>query len=854
LRNKLVRCIATLSLVAAGLLGVATPAQATSQAVQPARVALLILENESTIHTSSCLTGNGVNSKWNLPFLCGLIANSDGAGTNTNFSYGINTTGNYYSGAEYMSVAAAESSAPNYAAMVTGDDCHGNITDGHMNSGNSYTAGSTDNCGTDLFKQLDAASVPWTAYAEDFSNDAGNPVTCTNGSSDGVPYGAYTEYARRHNPSLFWTDVSGDCASGGVTSGSGIVDWPGYQASPLNDLRNDHRSACFSLTSNVCTSSTGMVNASGQFPFAGTTLPPFSVIVPNNCHDMHTKRDNGSSASPSCVDSGNVNGGWDAWGVYPNGGSTGDGNIGLSIQTCDTWPATGTDALGHSNHPCGAPQNQKVLASDTVLAQIVPNILNDLGQTGVLIITFDEGQGSAVTRDDAQNRVTTIVVPGTGATLNTTASPTADTDHAGLLAALIAAMHDQPGGSGIACSAIGGQGDGQTACSDAVAGNAFQDIAGHSNSVLPIKLLANTPTITSLSTSVGAVGDPVSITGTNFGFTSSVSFNGTAASFNTSLDGTTITTSVPPGATTGPITVTNPAGSVNSSTFSVAPTVTSFTNDHGNPGQAVTLSGLNFTSASAVSFNGTSASFAVTNDTTITTNVPVGATTGTISVTGPGGTGVSGASYSVISWTVIGQTKGGSSTPANVNTTASTATGDAVVAVLNNAGSGGVTTARPTGFAQTNEHNGAMMDVCASCAAITSGTNLSFTFTPAAAWTLTILDVKGLASSAVDTSAMGNYTSGATTPTTLDSGLDAANTAVSSELVIADLGELAGSTPTACSPACTGTFVTAGSFQAQGTSIGGLVLVAAPSAVGQYEAFATISPGAKARGVIVPLN
>src|SRR6267143_1820951 len=63
------------------------------------------------------------------------------------------------------------------------------------------------------------------------------------------------------------------------------------------------------------------------------------------------------------------------------------------------------------------------------------------------------------------------------------------------------------------------------------------------------------------------------------------------------------------------------------------PTISSFTPGSGPVGTSVSISGTNFTGASAVRFNGTSASFTVNSATTITATVPAGAATGPISAT-----------------------------------------------------------------------------------------------------------------------------------------------------------------------------------------------------------------------------
>ena len=165
----------------------------------------------------------------------------------------------------------------------------------------------------------------------------------------------------------------------------------------------------------------------------------------------------------------------------------------------------------------------------------------------------------------------------------------------------------------------------------------------------------NPPTVTNFSPTSGPVGQAVDVQGTNFTGATAVKFNGTAdPSFvvNSSSD---ISAHVPTGATSGTISVTTPNGTGTSSTsFTVTggggnpPTVTSFTPSSGPVGTNVSITGTNFTGATAVTFNGTAATnFTVNSSTSINANVPSGATTGKIAVTTGNGTGTSSTNFTV---------------------------------------------------------------------------------------------------------------------------------------------------------------------------------------------------------------
>ncbi|MCI0635842.1 MAG: hypothetical protein L0206_18285, partial [Actinobacteria bacterium] len=170
-------------------------------------------------------------------------------------------------------------------------------------------------------------------------------------------------------------------------------------------------------------------------------------------------------------------------------------------------------------------------------------------------------------------------------------------------------------------------------------------------------LVGSTPVVSSFAPTFGPVGTAVVITGSGFAESSAVAFNGTLAVSPLVVSDTEIQATVPSGATTGPISVTNPVGtgtSAGSFFVGAVPVVSSFAPTFGPVGTAVVIMGSGFADASAVAFNGTLAvNPLVVSDTEIQATVPSGATTGPISVTNPVGTGTSAASFFVGSAPVV---------------------------------------------------------------------------------------------------------------------------------------------------------------------------------------------------------
>lgn len=149
-----------------------------------------------------------------------------------------------------------------------------------------------------------------------------------------------------------------------------------------------------------------------------------------------------------------------------------------------------------------------------------------------------------------------------------------------------------------------------------------------------------TPSITSLSVASGAVGTPVTITGTNFGSTqgtSAVLFDGTVAA-PTSWSATTIAVTVPANAGTGPVVVVVDGLPSNGITFTdtSAPIITSISPTSGKAGTQVTINGSLFGTpqgTSTVAFNGQVATPTSWATGKIVVPAPSSVTTGNVVVT-----------------------------------------------------------------------------------------------------------------------------------------------------------------------------------------------------------------------------
>jgi photosystem II stability/assembly factor-like uncharacterized protein len=166
------------------------------------------------------------------------------------------------------------------------------------------------------------------------------------------------------------------------------------------------------------------------------------------------------------------------------------------------------------------------------------------------------------------------------------------------------------------------------------------------------------PTVSLVSPATGSTlgGTSVTITGTNFVTPLSVTFDGAAAANVSVVNATTLTCTTPAGSTGTASVVVSTRGGPNTEntlfTYGPPPTVSGVAPSTGSTlgGTSVTITGTNFTGATAVTFAGTPAtSVSVVNATTITAVAPAGlAGTASVLVTTPYGISTANTFYTYV--------------------------------------------------------------------------------------------------------------------------------------------------------------------------------------------------------------
>ena len=135
------------------------------------------------------------------------------------------------------------------------------------------------------------------------------------------------------------------------------------------------------------------------------------------------------------------------------------------------------------------------------------------------------------------------------------------------------------------------------------------------------------PTITAYSPSSGPVSQVVNITGSNFFSSTSVKFNGVNAAFSVNNNGS-ITATVPAGAATGPVAITNSVGTTTGSNFTVTPAPNLSISKTASAATVPTSSPITYT------LTITNPGAGRANNVTVTDTLPAGATLTNITATG----------------------------------------------------------------------------------------------------------------------------------------------------------------------------------------------------------------------------
>ncbi len=185
------------------------------------------------------------------------------------------------------------------------------------------------------------------------------------------------------------------------------------------------------------------------------------------------------------------------------------------------------------------------------------------------------------------------------------------------------------GGSG-GCTSLNGAGGGGGAGSSFVEAAAINSTVSTAATATPEVIITpvGAPVITSLSPAHGptAGGNQVTVNGSGFGPSSSVTFDGVAALI-VSVSQSAIVAIAPSGAGTAAVVVTVPGGTSDGVTYTYdAPTISSISPDGGpaDGGNQVVIAGRNFGTSPTVTFGTATATVVSSTQTSITVTAPAG--------------------------------------------------------------------------------------------------------------------------------------------------------------------------------------------------------------------------------------
>lgn len=166
-------------------------------------------------------------------------------------------------------------------------------------------------------------------------------------------------------------------------------------------------------------------------------------------------------------------------------------------------------------------------------------------------------------------------------------------------------------------------------------------LGGTTTSTLQFTVIPILPVISELTPIAVTAGNVLTVRGSFLTGVSSVVLGGVKINTYRNVSSTEISITIPKNATSGTLTITNPAGSVTSQQtvrVLLGPTITNFSPPHGSVGSTITFTGLNFTGITSVSFGEvTTGTFTIVSDSVLTAQVPQNAISGVLSMSGPRG-------------------------------------------------------------------------------------------------------------------------------------------------------------------------------------------------------------------------
>ncbi len=154
---------------------------------------------------------------------------------------------------------------------------------------------------------------------------------------------------------------------------------------------------------------------------------------------------------------------------------------------------------------------------------------------------------------------------------------------------------------------------------------------GEATSEIEFEATGRVPFVREFMPEFAPPGTTVTVNGKNFTGTTEFRFGTLSAPFVVTAD-TQIQLTIPPNASSGPVTLRNSFGEstsrVSFRVLGTSPFVEEIIPDVASPGELITLEGINFVGTTAILFGEASADFTVTADTQIQVTVPDGAETG----------------------------------------------------------------------------------------------------------------------------------------------------------------------------------------------------------------------------------